>query len=110
MSNDDNFAIMVFFIKMLSKIYVRSLYITIKRVLQLKDLKILRKIWRKKKNKKNSIKEKKYKKLVKKWDLMDSKNTIWKYVKKIKYAYPQKKTKKENKKRKIKEKKINYLY
>jgi ribosomal protein S2 len=44
MSNDDNFAIMVFFIKMLSKIYVRSLYITIKRVLQLKDLKILRKI------------------------------------------------------------------
>jgi hypothetical protein len=31
-------------------------------------------------------------------------------VKKIKYAYPQKKTKKENKKRKIKEKKINYLY
>jgi len=36
---------------------------------------------------------------------MDSKNTTWKYVKKLKYAYPQKKKNKEKTNRKIKEKK-----
>jgi len=70
-SNDDNFVIMIFFVKILAKIYIRSMYENIKKVIQLKDLKSLKNIWIKKKRgkivgKKKNIKNKKKKKIKKK--------------------------------------------
>jgi len=58
-SNDDNFVIMIFFVKILAKIYIRSMYENIKKVIQLKDLKSLKNIWIKKKKRENRRKEKK---------------------------------------------------